>query len=50
MIKKKISLDEAQKKDKMQKFIKQHPSTGDLEMFELLLNAMCNGDLKKRKS
>lgn len=42
MKKKPISLEQAQKKGKINQFCKEHPSTGDKQMFESLLDEMAN--------
>ena len=43
-----ISLEEARKKKKMERFIKAHPSKGDKAKFENLLGAMSRGKTKTR--
>lgn len=35
-----LSLEEALKKDKLDRFAKEHPSTGDKEQFDELFNRM----------
>jgi hypothetical protein len=39
-MKKRISLKEAQKRNKLNRFIKEHPSEGDRKQFEDLLHNM----------
>lgn len=43
-----LSLEEARKKGKMDRFCKEHPSEADRERFEQLLGAVCRGKPSKR--
>lgn len=38
-----LSLSEARKTGKLERFAKEHPSVGDREKFDALLKAMANG-------
>ncbi|MDH5183643.1 MAG: hypothetical protein OEX12_07085 [Gammaproteobacteria bacterium] len=44
-----ISLEEAREKDKLKRFIKEHPNKAKKKDFEDLLDAMCKGEPKKPK-
>lgn len=44
-----ISLEEAREKDKLKRFIKEHPSKTKKKDFEDLLGAMCEGKPKKKE-
>ena len=48
-----LSLEEARKSGKLDRFCKEHPSVGDEGLFDRLLNAMAKGgppDRKPRKT
>lgn len=42
-----ISLEEARKQKKLERFAKEHPSEGDKVLFEKLFDAMARGKSKK---
>lgn len=44
-----ISLEEARNEKKLDRFIKEHPSTAEKKDFETLLDAMCNPKEKPKK-
>ena len=43
-----ISLEEARQHKKIDRFCKEHPSTGDQKLFDRLFEAMAKGKPKKR--
>ena len=38
-----LSLDEARKTDQLDRFCEEHPSTGDMDLFDRAFNAMAAG-------
>ena len=44
-----LSLEEARKTDEIDRFCKEHPSTGDMEMWDRLFLAMAHGEPPSRK-
>lgn len=42
-----LSLEEARKKEKLDRFAKEHPSKGDEKKFDALLDAMAHGEPPK---
>lgn len=44
-----LSLEEARKSGKLEQFAKEHPSEGDQELFERLLDAMAHGEPPKSR-
>jgi hypothetical protein len=47
---KKLSLEEARKRNKLARFIKEHPSEGDAKRFDDLLNNMTHNIKPKKPS
>ena len=45
-----LSLEEARKQGKLDQFAKEHPSKGDKEKFDRLLESMAKGKKKKPES
>lgn len=45
-----LSLEEARKAGKLDRFAKEHPSEGDKAMFDRLFEAMANGDPPRKPS
>jgi hypothetical protein len=45
-----LSLEEARKAGKMDRFCKEHPSEGDEAVFDQLFEAMANGEPPKKPS
>jgi hypothetical protein len=43
-----LSLEEARKEDKIERFCKEHPSEGDRDVFETLLDSMAKGQPPKK--
>lgn len=44
-----LSLEEARKKEQLEQFAKEHPSTGDEEKFDALLGAMAKETPKPKR-
>ena len=44
-----LSFEEARKTDQMSRFYKEHPSTGDMELWDRLFLAMAHGGPPSRK-
>lgn len=44
-----LSLEEARKQDKLIRFAKEHPSKGDMKLFDKLLDQAANGKKKTGK-